>query len=158
MRCLCPPQPSAKAALAEIYNAEDRDHAVKAEEFQADYGVTWSKAAARIIDDLDVLLAFYDFPAEHWIHLRHQPRSSLRSPPCGCASGSPKGPRLTGRRDRDGVQADRVRTATLAAVNAPHPVALVRAGARFERGILVEREPSMTGTEEAAQEILIHRS
>jgi transposase-like protein len=68
-------QPGAKAALAEIYNAEDREHAVKAaEEFQADYGVKWPKAAARIIDDLDVLLAFYDFPAEHWIHLRtHQP-------------------------------------------------------------------------------------
>jgi putative transposase len=37
-----------------------------------------------------------------------------------------------------------------AVVNAPHLVALVRAGARFERGILVEREPSITGTEEAA--------
>ena len=159
MRCLCPPQPGAKAALAEIYNAEDRDHAVKAEEFQADYGVTWSKAAARIINDLDVLLAFYDFPAEHWIHLRttNLDRVYVRHR-AAAPAGHQRGPRLTGRRDRDGVQADRVRTATLAAVNAPHPVALVRAGARFERGILVEREPSITGTEEAAQEILIHRS
>jgi hypothetical protein len=30
----------------------------------------WPKAAAKITDDLDVLLAFYDYPAEHWIHLR----------------------------------------------------------------------------------------
>ena len=36
------------------------------------------------------------------------------------------------------------------AVNAPHLVALVRAGARFERGILLEREPPITNTEEAA--------
>src|SRR5437763_10215500 len=63
--------PAAKKALAEIYNAEDRDHAVKAAKaFEADYGAKWPKAVAKIIDDLDVLLAFYDFPAEHWIHLR----------------------------------------------------------------------------------------
>jgi len=64
-------QPGAKAALAEIYNAEDREHAVQAAAaFQAAYGTKWPKAAAKITDDLDVLLAFYDFPAEHWIHLR----------------------------------------------------------------------------------------
>jgi putative transposase len=32
--------------------------------------VKWPKAAVKITDDLDVLLAFYDYPAEHWIHLR----------------------------------------------------------------------------------------
>jgi putative transposase len=31
---------------------------------------SWPKAAVKITDDLDVLLAFYDYPAEHWIHLR----------------------------------------------------------------------------------------
>ena len=36
------------------------------------------------------------------------------------------------------------------AVNAPHLVALVRAGARFERGVLVEREPAIADTKEAA--------
>ena len=63
--------PGAKAALAEIYNAEDRDHAAKAAAAFADlYGAKWPKAVAKITDDLDVLLAFYDSPAEHWIHLR----------------------------------------------------------------------------------------
>jgi Transposase, Mutator family len=38
--------------------------------FAADYGTKWPKAAAKITDDLDVLLAFYDYPAEHWIHRR----------------------------------------------------------------------------------------
>jgi putative transposase len=63
--------PGAKPALAEIYNAEDKDHAVRAAKaFEADYGAKWPKATAKITEHLDVLLAFYDYPAEHWIHLR----------------------------------------------------------------------------------------
>lgn len=61
----------AKAALAEIYQAQDREHAqAAAQAFAAAYGAKWPKAAAKITEDLDVLLAFYDFPAEHWVHLR----------------------------------------------------------------------------------------
>ena len=41
-----------------------------AKAFAAEFGAKWPKATAKITDDLDVLLAFYDFPAEHWIHLR----------------------------------------------------------------------------------------
>jgi transposase-like protein len=64
-------QPGAKAALAEIWNAEDREHAeAAARAFAADYGTKWPKAAAKITEDLDVLLEFYDYPAEHWVHLR----------------------------------------------------------------------------------------
>ena len=63
--------PGAKKALAEIWGAEDKHHAraaVKA--FDAAYGAKFPKAAAKITDDLDQLLAFYDYPAEHWVHLR----------------------------------------------------------------------------------------
>lgn len=61
----------AKAALAEIFNAEDKEHALAAAKaFEADYGAKWPKAVAKITEYLDVLLAFYDYPAEHWIHLR----------------------------------------------------------------------------------------
>ena len=64
-------QPGAKAALAEIWQAEDREHAARAAAaFAAEYGTKWPKAAAKVTDDLDVLLTFYDYPAEHWIHLR----------------------------------------------------------------------------------------
>ncbi len=64
-------QPSAKKALQEIYNAEDRDHALKAiTAFEKAYGAKFPKAVKKITDDSDELLAFYDFPAEHWIHLR----------------------------------------------------------------------------------------
>src|SRR6478736_10574269 len=55
--------PGAKAALAEIYNAEDRDHALQAiKAFEADYGAKWPKAVAKITEHVDVLLAFYDYP------------------------------------------------------------------------------------------------
>ncbi len=87
--------PGAKAALAEIYNAEDRDHALDAvKAFEADYGAKWPKAVAKITEHVDVLLAFYDYPAEHWIHLRTTNPIVILSPPCGvldvrhAASGS----------------------------------------------------------------------
>ena len=63
--------PAAKKALAEIWQAEDKDHAQKAATaFAREFGVKWPKAAEKITKELDVLLAFYDFPAEHWGHLR----------------------------------------------------------------------------------------
>jgi transposase-like protein len=63
--------PGAKKALAEIWNAEDKQHALDAvTSFKAAYGAKFGKAVAKITDDLEVLLAFYDYPAEHWIHLR----------------------------------------------------------------------------------------
>jgi transposase-like protein len=63
--------PGAKKALAEIWNAEDRRHALDAvTRFKAAYETKFGKAVAKITDDVEELLAFYDFPAEHWIHLR----------------------------------------------------------------------------------------
>src|SRR4051812_21845405 len=63
--------PGAKKALAEIWNAEDSRHALDAvTSFKAAYGAKFGKAVAKITDDLAELLAFYDFPAEHWQHLR----------------------------------------------------------------------------------------
>ena len=63
--------PGAKKALAEIWNAEDKEHARAAvKEFAAAYGAKFPKAAAKITGDEEELLAFYDYPAEHWVHLR----------------------------------------------------------------------------------------
>jgi transposase-like protein len=63
--------PGAKKALAEIWNAEDKAHALDAvKAFEAAYGAKFPKAVAKITDDLAQLLAFYDYPAEHWVHLR----------------------------------------------------------------------------------------
>jgi hypothetical protein len=110
-----------KKALGEIYNAEDREHAEKAAQaFANDYGAKWPKATAKITDDLDVLLAFYDYPAEHWVHLRTTNPIVILSCVAGPdndrvdlrdrapAAASDQGTRLAGRRHRDGVQAHRV--------------------------------------------------
>ncbi|KAF0833870.1 IS256 family transposase [Ornithinibacter aureus] len=133
-------QPGAKAALAEIWNAEDREHAAAAARaFAAQYGVKWPKAAAKIIDDLDVLLAFFDFPAEHWVHLRTTNPIESTFATVRLRQRVTKGP---GSRAAGVAMAFKLIQAAQArwrAVNAPHLVALVRAGATFERGILVER-------------------
>ena len=56
--------------LAEIWKVEDKRDAHDAvTAFQAAYGAKFPKAVAKITDDVDQLLAFYDYPAEHWIHL-----------------------------------------------------------------------------------------
>jgi transposase-like protein len=63
--------PAAKKALAETWGAEDKSHAQAAAKTFADlFGTKFPKAVAKITDDLEQLLAFYDYPAEHWVHLR----------------------------------------------------------------------------------------
>jgi putative transposase len=97
------------------------------------------KAAAKIVEDREELLAFYDFPAEHWIHLRTtNPIEStfstvkLRTKVIRGA-GSPAAALAMVFKLVESAQA------RWRAANAPHLVALVRAGARFERGQLLER-------------------
>ena len=61
----------AKRALQEIWMAETKKDAVEAlEAFVETYRVKYHKAADCLAKDRDALLAFYDFPAEHWKHLR----------------------------------------------------------------------------------------
>jgi putative transposase len=132
--------PSARAALAEIYNAEDKDHALAAAKaFAADYGAKWPKAVAKITDDLDVLLAFYDYPAEHWIHLRTTNPIESTFATVRLRQRVTKGP---GSRAAGIAMAFKLLESAQArwrAVNAPHLVALVSAGAEFKNGKLVER-------------------
>jgi transposase-like protein len=60
-----------RRALNEIIGAEDLQHARAAiEAFASDYGVKWPKAVAKVTDDAETLLTFFDYPAEHWQHLR----------------------------------------------------------------------------------------
>jgi transposase-like protein len=64
-------QPKAKRALRDIWMAATRKDAVKAfDAFLAAYALKFDKAAACLDKDRQALLAFYDFPAEHWKHLR----------------------------------------------------------------------------------------
>lgn len=64
-------QPKAKRGLQEIWMAETRAEAVAAfDAFVESYQLKYEKAADCLAKDRDALLAFYDFPAEHWKHLR----------------------------------------------------------------------------------------
>lgn len=64
-------QPKAKGMLHEIYLAESREKAVKAFDlFVTTYESKYPKATECLSKDRDVLLTFYDFPAEHWLHVR----------------------------------------------------------------------------------------
>ena len=142
--------PAAKKALAEIWGAEDKDHArAAAQAFDAAYGAKFPKAAAKINDDLEQLLAFYDYPAEHWVHLRTtnpiestfatvRHRTKVTKGPGSRAAGLAMAFKLI-----ESAQ-DHWRM-----VNAPHLVALVRAGATFINGKLVER-PGEEAQPEAA--------
>ena len=143
--------PGAKKALAEIWNAEDRDHARRAvSAFKLAYGAKFAKATAKITDDMDELLAFYGYPAEHWIHLRTtnpiestfatvRHRTKVTKGPGSKAAGLAMAFKL--------IEAAQGRWR---AVNAPHLVALVRNGAVFKKGKLVERSTARGVAETAA--------
>lgn len=64
-------QPAAKIDLREIWQAPDRPTAEAAiATFAAKYAAKYDKAVTCLVKDRDALLTFYDFPAEHWDHLR----------------------------------------------------------------------------------------
>jgi transposase-like protein len=64
-------QGKAKAGLHEIWMAETKTQAEKAfDRFVRDFGAKYPKAVDCLVKDRVVLLTFYDFPAEHWIHIR----------------------------------------------------------------------------------------
>lgn len=64
-------QPQAKAMLHDIWMSATREDAIKAfDRFIEVYGTKWPRAAECLQKDRAELLAFYDFPAEHWRHLR----------------------------------------------------------------------------------------
>ncbi len=142
----------AKKALTEIWNAEDKEHAERAARaFASEYGAKWPKAVAKIIDDLDVLLTFYDFPAEHWIHLRTTNPIESTFATVRLRQRVTKGP---GSRAAGIAMAFKLIESAQArwrAVNAPHLVALVRAGAEFKNGKLVER-PDESASENAGDQ------
>lgn len=144
-------QPGAKRALKEIYTAENRTFAAQAaRNFAAEYGTKWPKAAAKITDDLDVLLEFYNYLAQHWVHLRTtnpiestfatvRLRSKVTKDPGSRAAGLAMSYKL--------IEAAQTRWRT---VNAPHLVALVQAGATFKDGQQVKEQPHETSETQAA--------
>ena len=134
-------QSAAKRAIQDIHNAEDKELALTAiRSLEKQYGAKYPKVVARITDDEDELLAFFDYPAEHWIHLRTTNPIESTFATVRLRTKVTKG--AGSRAAALGMVFKLIESAQSRwrAVNAPHLVALVRAGARFERGILAERE------------------
>jgi transposase-like protein len=132
-------QAQARRALREISEAEDRSHAeVAFEAFVRDYD-RWPKAVAKLTRDRDALLAFYDFPAEHWIHLRTSNPIESTFSSVRARTDVTKG---AGSRAAGLAMCFKLIEAAEGRwrrVNAPELVALVRVGAKFVNGRLVER-------------------
>jgi transposase-like protein len=115
----------------------------------SDYGAKWPKAVAKVVDDAQALLCFFDYPAEHWGHLRTTNPIASTFSPVRARTRVTKGP---GNKDAGLAMVCKLLEAAEGrwrAVNGPHLVALVRAGARFEQGRLVER-PAEPAREMAA--------
>jgi putative transposase len=133
-------QPGAKKAIFQITNAENKAAAEKAiRAFVDDYGAKWPKAAAKIVDDSEELLAFYDFPAEHWAHLRTSNPIESTFSPVKARTNVTRG--AGSRKAALGMAFKLIEAAQgrWRRINAPHLVALVAAGAKFVNGKLVER-------------------
>ena len=74
-------QPTVKADLREIWQAETRAAAEAAmDTFSAKYGAKYEKAVTCLTKDQEALLTFYDFPADHWDHLRTTGAPPVRQP------------------------------------------------------------------------------
>ena len=133
-------QAGARKALAEIRDAPDRQHAEQAiQVFARDYGTKWPKAVAKIVDDAEELLCFYDFPAEHWLHLKTSNPIESTFATVRLRTRVTKGP---GSKAAGLAMAFKLLESARTAggrSTAPHLVALVRAGARFDKGVMVER-------------------
>ena len=129
----------AKGAIHEITEAETKKEASKAiKEFAAEFGVKWPKAVEKITSEKEVLLTFYDYPAQHWVHLRTTNPIESTFAPVRARTDITKGP---GSRQAGLAMIFKLMEAAEGRwrrLNGHHLVALVRAGAEFRNGELVE--------------------
>jgi putative transposase len=131
--------PRAKVAIKEITCAENKKEAIKAiEAFASEFGVKWPKAVEKITSDEEALLTFYDYPAEHWRHLRTTNPVESVFAPVRARTDITKGP---GSRQAGLAMIYKLIEAAEGRwrkLTGAHLVALVRAGAEFRNGELVE--------------------
>ena len=136
-------QPRAKDRLHEIMRAPDRQSALEdIERFSQEFEAKYPKAVDTLTKDQDELLTFFDFPAEHWIHLRTtNPIESTFS----TVKARTKKTKGAGSRKAGLAMAFKLLLAAekrWRRINAPHLVALVQAGVQFPDG---QRQPVLAG-------------
>jgi transposase-like protein len=158
-------QPRAKDMLHEIMKAPDRDSAVEdITRFSEEFAARYPKAVETLTKDQDRLLMFFDFPAEHWIHLR---TTNPVESPFATVKARTKVTKGAGSRKAGLAMAFKLLLAAeqhWRKVNAPHLVALVRAGVKFPNGQaeMFPLEPAddslfaCTPSVYAAEEVSIH--
>ena len=130
----------AKAALHEIMRAEGRKAAEQAiARFEADYGAKYPKAVASLRRDEEQLLTFFDFPAEHWLHLR---TGNVIESPFATVRLRQRVTKGAGSRQKGLLMAFKLLAMAerrWRRINAAHLIPLVRAGVFFTNGAQPER-------------------
>lgn len=131
--------PRAKMMLREVRDAETGSEASDAiENFVADFGAKYPRATDKLVKDKQALLRFYDFPAEHWQHLKttNAIESTFATVRLRTKVTKGAGSRRAGLQMAFKlIEAAQSRWRKL---NAPELVALVRAGVKYKDGTMVE--------------------
>jgi transposase-like protein len=128
-------QAKAKEQLHDIMYAPDRESALEEiTVFEKEYGTRYAKAVETLTKAQDRLLTFFDFPAEHWLHLR---TTNPIESPFATVKARTKKTKGAGSRKAGLAMAWKLLLAAeqrWRKVNAPHLVALVKAGVEFPDG------------------------
>ena len=134
-------QPRTKAALRQILGAESRAAAEQEiERFREEYGAKYPKAVASLTRDPDKLLTFFDFPAEHWKHLKTTNPIESAFATVRLRQRVTKG---AGSRTRGLVFAYKLldmASLRWRRLDGAQLLPLVRAGVRFNDGVMQERQ------------------
>ena len=120
-------QVNMKADLREIYGAPTRAAAEAAIDVFADkYGAKYDKAVACLTKDREALLAFFDFPAEHWDHLTYIKSDRERVRDGASSNRADEGSPVGEDRQAHGVQTGQCRCKNMATIEGRKSVAQSR--------------------------------
>jgi putative transposase len=137
-------QPKAKAALHEIMKAPSREAAVEEiGRFRDEYGAKYPKAVETLSRNQDKLLTFFDFPAEHWLHIRTSNPIESAFSTVRLRQRVTKG---AGSRRRGLTMAFKLLEMAQRRwrrLNSSELLPLVRAGVQFKDGVRVERDDQL---------------
>ena len=132
--------PQAKRMLAEICYAENKTTAdLAVDAFASEFATKWPKATEKIVKDRESLLRFYDFPAEHWKHLRTSNAIESTFAPVRARTDVTKGPGSRAMGLAMVFKLIEFAEGRWRKIDGYELVALVRAGAKFVNGKLIER-------------------
>ena len=136
-------QANMKKDLREVYGAPNRAAAeVAIDVFAEKYGAKYDKAVECLTKDRDALLALYDFPAEHWDHLRTTNPIESVFATVRHRTVRTKGSLVVNDCQVDGVQAGIAASKTWRRLKGTNQLPKVIAGVRFENGIEVIEVPA----------------